>query len=103
MGSEMCIRDSGLANAQKLLQEIEAGNAYFDLVEVMTCQGGCVGGAGQPHGMKQDKEDRAEGLYSLDRSAPFKRAERNPVVGGFLEKFTQEKRHELLHVDYVKE
>ena len=26
----------GLANAQKLLKEIEAGSAYFDLVEVMT-------------------------------------------------------------------
>ena len=93
----------GLANAQKLLREIEAGNAYFDLVEVMTCQGGCVGGAGQPHGMKQDKEDRAEGLYSLDRSAPFKRAERNPVVGAFLKDYSQEHRHELLHVNYVKE
>ena len=93
----------GLSNAQKLLKEIEAGNAYFDLVEVMTCQGGCVGGAGQPHGMKQDKEDRAEGLYSLDRSAPFKRAERNPVVASFLQGLDEEKRHELLHVDYVKE
>ena len=93
----------GLANAQKLLKEIEAGNAYFDLVEVMTCQGGCVGGAGQPHGMKQDKADRAEGLYNLDRMAPFKRAERNPVVASFLQGLDEEKRHALLHVDYVKE
>ena len=93
----------GLANAQKLLQEIEAGNAYFDLVEVMTCQGGCVGGAGQPHAMMQDKEERAEGLYALDRSAPFKRAERNPVVGAFLKDYSEEHRHELLHVDSVKE
>ncbi len=93
----------GLANAQKLLKEIEAGNAYFDLVEVMTCQGGCVGGAGQPHGMKQDKKARAEGLYALDRAAPFKRAERNPVVGAFLKEMDPERRHELFHVDYVKE
>ena len=93
----------GLANAQKLLREIEAGNAYFDLVEVMTCQGGCVGGAGQPHGMKQDKADRAEGLYNLDRMAPFKRAERNPVVASFLQGLDEDKRHALLHVDYVKE
>ena len=93
----------GLANAQKLLKEIEAGNAYFDLVEVMTCQGGCVGGAGQPHGMKQDKDDRAEGLYNLDRMAPFKRAERNPVVASFLQGLDEDKRHTLLHVDYVKE
>jgi len=93
----------GLAHAQKLLHEIEEGNAYFDLVEVMTCQGGCVGGAGQPHGVKQAKQDRAEGLYNLDRMAPFKRAERNPVVGSILEQLTEEDRHRLLHVDYVKE
>ncbi|RKI71075.1 4Fe-4S dicluster domain-containing protein [bacterium 1xD42-67] len=93
----------GLANAQKLLKEIEAGNAYFDLVEVMTCQGGCVGGAGQPHGMKQDKKARAEGLYALDRAAPFKRAERNPVVGAFLKEMDHEERHALLHVSYIEE
>lgn len=69
----------------------------------MTCQGGCVGGAGQPHGVKQDKQDRAEGLYTLDRMAPFKRAERNPVVGSFLETLTEEDWHRLLHVNYVKE
>ena len=56
-----------------------------------------------PHGVKQDKADRAEGLYNLDRSAPFKRAERNPVVASVLEKFTEEERHEMLHVNYVKE
>ncbi|MCI9351680.1 MAG: 4Fe-4S binding protein [Lawsonibacter sp.] len=93
----------GLANAQRLLKEIESGSAYFDLVEVMTCQGGCVGGAGQPRGMKQDKADRAEGLYNIDRSAPFKRAERNPVAAALLKDMEEEHRHELLHVNYVKE
>ena len=47
--------------------------------------------------------DRAVGLKNLDRSPPFKRAERNPVVSTILEKLPEEKRHELLHVDYVKE
>ena len=91
----------GLSNAQKLLKEIEAGTAYYDLVEVMTCPGGCVGGAGQPHGLMAEKQERAEGLYNLDRSAPFKRAERNPVVHGFLQEYTPEHRHELLHVEYT--
>lgn len=48
----------GLINAQKLLKEIDAGTAYYDLVEVMTCPSGCVGGAGQPYGLKQKKQDR---------------------------------------------
>ena len=93
----------GLANAQRLLKEIESGSAYFDLVEVMTCQGGCVGGAGQPHALLTRKQRRADGLYEVDRTAPFKRAERNPSVLNILEKLGQEERHELLHVNYVKE
>ena len=34
----------GLAHAKELLKAIDAGEAYYDLVEVMTCPGGCVGG-----------------------------------------------------------
>ena len=52
-------------NAQKLLQEIEEGQgAIYDLVEVMTCQGGCVGGAGQPYGLTAAKKRRGAGLYA---------------------------------------
>ena len=90
----------GLAHAKKLLKAIDAGEAYYDLVEVMTCPGGCVGGAGQPHGLMPTKKERAEGLYNIDRSAPFKRAERNPVVKAFLDSYGEEKCHELLHVHY---
>ena len=92
----------GLINAQKLLKEIEAGTAYYDLVEVMTCPNGCVGGAGQPYGLKAKKEARSAGLYATDRSAPFKRAEYNPGVTSILQKLTHEQRHELLHVSYQK-
>ena len=46
----------------------------------MTCQGGCVGGAGQPYGLKKSKEKRGDGLHLSDNAAMFKRAERNPVV-----------------------
>ena len=78
----------GLIHAQELLKAIDAG--------------GCVGGAGQPHGLMPTKKERAEGLYNIDRSAPFKRAERNPVVRTFLEDYGEEKCHELLHVHYPK-
>jgi len=93
----------GLANAQKLLKEIDEGRAYYHLIEVMTCQGGCVGGAGQPHALLTRKQRRANGLYEVDRTAPFKRAERNPAVQNFLEKIDGETRHQLLHVNYVKD
>ena len=91
-----------LINAQKLLKEIDEGTAYYDLIEVMTCPNGCVGGAGQPYGLKAKKQARSAGLYATDRSAPFKRAEYNPGVTSILQKLTHEQRHELLHVSYQK-
>ena len=93
----------GLANADHLLDEIEAGNAYYDLIEVMTCPGGCVGGAGQPRGLKKEKAARSEGLYEIDSKSTFKRAEYNPVVTSMRNNYTEDERHHLLHVHYGKE
>ena len=57
---------NGLANARKLLKRIDEGEAFYHLIEVMTCQGGCVGGAGQPYGA-QGHEGKAR-----RRSAPVR-------------------------------
>ena len=92
----------GLANAAKLLDQIESGEAQFDLVEVMTCRGGCVGGAGQPYALMDGKRKRAEGLYEIDRSAMFKRAERNPVLDAMYSEGLAERAHELLHHTYTE-
>ena len=59
-----------------------------------------MGGAGQLRA-QAEKQDRAAGLYAADRAAPFKRAEKNPVVLDFLNEYTPEERHELLHVSYT--
>ena len=90
----------GLVNAKKLLKDIEEGSAYYDLVEVMTCKTGCVGGAGQPYGLIPVKQRRAEGLYEADRAALIKRSERNPIVTELLEGELKGRTHELLHVHY---
>ena len=92
-----------MGNAQKLLKEIDEGKVSYHLVEVMTCPGGCVGGAGQPHALKGTKEARREGLYQTDRFAPIKRSEYNPVVKSAIEGYTHEELHELLHVEYKAE
>ena len=92
----------GLVNAKKLLKDIEEGKAYYDLVEVMTCRNGCVGGAGQPHGLEPVKRQRADGLYEADRSALIKRAENNPIVAKMLSNELKDRTHELLHVSYKK-
>ena len=90
----------GLVNAQTLLDEIEAGNAYYDLVEVMTCRTGCVGGAGQPYGLTPEKLRRAAGLYESDRNALIKSSERNPFVQELYDGCLKGRNHELLHVEY---
>ena len=89
----------GLVNAKNLLKEIDAGNAYYDLIEVMTCKTGCVGGAGQPHGLTPEKLKRADGLYEADRVSLIKRSEKNPIATEILEKLG-ERSHELFHVHY---
>ena len=75
---------------------------YFDLVEVMTCKTGCVGGAGQPYGLIPVKQQRAEGLYEADRTALIKRSERNPIVTKLLEGAMKGRTHQLLHVEYKR-
>ena len=89
----------GLVNAKKLIEDIEEGTEYFDLVEVMTCKTGCVGGAGQPYGLNPVKEQRAAGLYDADRNALIKRSANNPMVNAVLNELG-DRAHELLHVHY---
>lgn len=93
----------GLSNAAKLLDQIESGEVQVDLVEVMSCRTGCVGGAGQPYALMGKKLQRAQGLYEIDRSAMFKRAERNPVMNAMYAAGLDKRAHELLHVEYEKE
>jgi len=90
----------GLVNAKKLLKDIENGEAYYDLVEVMTCKTGCVGGAGQPYGLIPIKRQRGAGLYEADRNSLIKRSEKNPIAVELLEGVLKDRTHELLHVHY---
>ena len=90
----------GLANAKRLITKMEAGEEHFDLVEVMTCTNGCVGGAGQPRGLTPRKQACAEGLYEADRGSLIKSSQANPILKTLYEKLPPEKAHELLHVHY---
>jgi len=56
----------GLGSAAKLLDQIQSGEVQADLVEVMSCRTGCVGGAGQPYALMAKKLQRAQGLYEID-------------------------------------
>lgn len=104
-GSEVRIAvASGLANAEKLLAAIDAGEVEYDFVEVMACPGGCAGGGGQPiHEAQELAGDRGQTLYALDRTRPTRFSHENPNVTTCYEEFLGEPlshlAHELLHTD----
>jgi NADH-quinone oxidoreductase subunit G len=54
---------SGLANARALIEKVKSGEAYYDLIEVMTCPGGCINGAGQPVADLKERIERSKGIY----------------------------------------
>lgn len=99
---------SGLMNAGKLMEDIDAGRSVYDFVEVMSCPGGCVGGGGQPiHDNEELAEARGCVLYTLDENRAIRFSHENPEVQKVYEDFLGEplghKSHKLLHSDHMKE
>lgn len=61
---------NGLANADKLIEKILAGEERYDFVEVMACPLGCPGGAGQPESFVFNKPDRIVDTFDVDYTRP---------------------------------
>ena len=103
---------SGLANAQKIMEEIKSGKADYQFVEIMACPGGCVMGGGQPIKSSKERAEkdirklRADCLYSIDEKSVIRKSHENPIVKkiykDYLEKPGSHKAHELLHTHYEK-
>ena len=93
---------SGLANADRLMEQIKSGEKHYDLVEVMACPGGCISGAGQPYISHRHRAKRGEGLYRTDRISTIKRSQDNPLMDELYATVLKGKEHELLHVSYIK-
>ncbi len=102
----------GLANAQKIMEEIKSGKADYQFVEIMACPGGCVMGGGQPIKTSKQRSEydirklRADCLYSIDEKSTIRKSHENPVIKKLYEEFLEEpgshKAHELLHTTYHK-
>ena len=39
---------NGTGDARKVIEKIKNKEVYYDFIEVMTCEGGCISGGGQP-------------------------------------------------------
>lgn len=96
---------SGLANAKRLIEKAKKGEAAYDLIEVMACPGGCIGGAGQPVSRDPDvRAKRTKGLYDNDGMLQLHKSQENPYIAEIyktrLGKPGSHKAHELLHTHY---
>lgn len=102
-----CAVVSSLGEARKLIEDVKAGRAEYDFVEVMACPGGCSGGGGQPI---QDGQElaavRADKLYRLDTENALRYSHENPDVQALYKEFLgspmSHKAHELLHTDQTQ-
>ena len=93
---------SGLANTSRLLEALKDGSKHYDLVEVMACPGGCVYGGGQPKTEDAcEHKARFDGLYNADKASVIRTSQQNKAVEELLESLG-DKKHDLLHVHYVK-
>ena len=102
---------SGLANARVILEEIKAGKANYDAIEVMACPGGCINGGGQPlHKVTPHLNvitARKKGLQAIDSKKQIRISSENTSIKKlyeeYLEKPSSHVAHELLHRIYKPE
>ena len=98
----------GTAAAEKFLAEDMNG---YHFVEVMTCPGGCISGAGQPDCGSVPVSDvvrkkRIQSLYQADEQAERRNSMDNPEIGTIYHEFFKEPlsmlSEKLLHTTYKR-
>ena len=104
---------SGLSNAKIIMDEVRAGTADYQFVEIMACPGGCVMGGGQPiHSSKERaiidiRKKRADALYTADEKSTIRKSHENPILQKIYKEYIGEagghKAHELLHTTFNKQ
>ena len=101
----------GTGNVETVLKRIQDAASKgeeppYHFVEVMACQGGCVGGGGQPYGVTNEiRKARMKGLMQDDEKSKFRCSHQNPAIkqlyDEFLGKPLSTTSHHLLHTTYT--
>lgn len=96
---------NGIGNIEPLLEEIDNGRNDIHYVEVMACEGGCVGGGGQPiHSENDNVKARAKAIYEQDEKETIRQAHHNASLLHLYESYLQNPMSELclntLHTTY---
>lgn len=98
---------AGLANAEPLVKRVIAGeDVGYDLVEIMACPGGCIGGAGNPVPERVGElTGRQQVLISIDRVSTYRKSQENPDILRLYDDYygepNSEVAHRLLHTGYA--
>ncbi|XP_017271574.1 nuclear prelamin A recognition factor [Kryptolebias marmoratus] len=96
----------GFRNIQTLVHRMRKGHVPYQLVEVLSCPGGCLSGRGQAESETEGRVDKAlvqqmEEVYS---SLPVRLPELNPALKTLYEDWLQGQNsleaHKLLHTEY---
>ncbi len=95
----------GLANAEKLVEQVQSGQKAYHFIEVMACPGGCIGGGGQPRFTTNDvRQERMRAIFAEDEGKPVRMSHENPAMAALYRDFLGaplgEKSHHLLHTHY---
>ena len=94
----------GLKNVEDILEQIKAGTSPYHFIEVMACEGGCIGGGGNAPKTMAKVRERQRAIYKEDQKLPIRKSHENIYVQKLYEEYLgeplSEKSHKLLHTTY---
>lgn len=103
---------NGSANFFDFIESGKLKENNYHFIEVMSCNGGCVNGGGQPHVTDQARSEidirtvRASVLYNQDKNLKVRKSHENTAVkkmyDNYMEAPGSHRAHELLHTKYNK-
>ena len=101
----------GLANVRTVIDLVKRGELKATFIEVMACEGGCIGGGGQPRAKsapylsKKMRQARIDALYADDAKGTLRFCHENPEIQALYRDFygqpLSEKAEKFLHTTYT--
>jgi NADP-reducing hydrogenase subunit HndD len=74
-----------IGNAHALIRDLKSQRKFYHFIEVMSCNGGCIGGGGEPktdspEAFQQLLQKRIEAIYKKSREKELQRSHENNLV-----------------------
>ncbi|GCA62452.1 glutamate synthase (NADPH), homotetrameric, partial [Kipferlia bialata] len=98
---KVCVVSGGL-NIRAALKAMKDKARYYDVIEVMACPGGCIGGGGMPQ-YADDEEvlaARMKVLRKIDEESAVRTSDNNSEMAVIYNDVIGDRAHELLHTTF---